>query len=139
MFSWKAVVARAVSVWEDLARGAAGAEVPGQGTGDPEILDPAEVFAGYGTRVPGAPTGPASLTDLAREVLAGRVPMPATFADLLPISDGKLLTALVLGLRGGPRDAGLHLRECAGATGRSPEEAAWLLSWLRKYGMVEIG
>jgi glycosyltransferase involved in cell wall biosynthesis len=138
-FSWKAVVARSVAVWEELSRTGTGMPVPGAGSVDPEILDPAAVFAGYGSRPSGPPEGSACLTELAREVLAGRIPMPATFSDLMPISDGKLLTALVLGLRSGSKDAGLHLRESAVATGRPIEEAAWLLSWLRKYGLVEIG
>lgn len=137
LFSWQAVVRRCSDVWADLARDAAKLPVPGAGSTDPEILDPSSVFEGYATRVPSAPLGWIRLTDLAREILAGKVPMPATFSDLMPLSDGKLLTKLVLGLRDGPADSELHLRECAAATGRSPQEGAWLFSWLRKYGLVE--
>ena len=138
LFSWKAVVGRAVAVWEELSRSASGTPVPGKGTMDPEILDPASVFAGYGSRAPGPPEGTASLTDLAREVLEGKVPMPATFADLMPISDGKLLTALVLGLCSGAKDARTHMEECSRSAGRPVAEAGWILSWLRKYGMVRF-
>ena len=58
--------------------------------------------------------------------------------DLAPLSDGNLLTALVLGLRSGSTDSDVHLGDCAAAAGRSREESAWLLLWLRKYGVVEI-
>ena len=137
LFSWQAVIRRCSEVWSELAREAVDHPVPGRGGVDPEILDPAEVFEGYATRPPSGPRGVAALTDLAREILAGKAPMPATFSDLMPLSDGKLLTSLVLGLRSGPTDSDTHLRACAAATGRSREEAAWLFAWLRKYGLVE--
>lgn len=63
--------------------------------------------------------------------------MPPTFTDLLALSDGTLLTALVLGLRAGARSTAVHQAECASRTGSDPIEAAWLLSWLVKYGVVE--
>jgi hypothetical protein len=76
------------------------------------------------------------LSELGIEILQGKVPMPATFSDLLPVSDGKLLTALVLGLRQGPKPVSVHLGECVAATGGDPSQAAWLLSWLLKYGVI---
>ncbi|MBK9578394.1 MAG: glycosyltransferase family 4 protein [Fibrobacterota bacterium] len=138
LFSWQAVVSLCTEVWSRLSRESADLPVPGRGSTDPQILDPAEVFGGYASRQPSMPSGMASLTDLAWDVLSGRIPMPATFSDLMELSDGRLLTVLVLGLRSGQTESDAHLRSCAAATGRSMAEAAWLFSWLRKYGLVEI-
>ena len=80
--------------------------------------------------------GKVGLSSLGGEILQGKVPMPATFTDLLPTSDGKLLTALVLGLRQGSKDVREHLAECTSLCGRDPSEAVWLLSWLFKYGVL---
>ena len=66
---------------------------------NPEILDPHDVFSNY-------PTGtfPSDLalrvSPLGEMVLTGKVPMPATWQDLVPISDGGLMTTLVVDLRG---------------------------------------
>ncbi|HXP90357.1 MAG TPA: glycosyltransferase family 4 protein [Fibrobacteria bacterium] len=138
LFSWPVVIARCNEVWTTLARMAQDAPVPNSGRIDPAILDPTDVFVHYGTSPPESGRGTLRLAPLGREILEGKAPMPATFTDLLAQSDGKLLTALVLGLRTASRLASAHQMECAVRTGRDPSEAAWLLSWLVKYGVIEV-
>lgn len=137
LFAWPAVISRCTEVWTRLSGLAKEIPIPKSGQTDPEIMNPHEVFAHYGTRAPEGMQGIVRLSPLGQEILNGRVPMPPTFTDLLALSDGKLLTALVLGLRAGARTAADHQAECASQTGREPTEAAWLLSWLVKYGVVE--
>jgi hypothetical protein len=139
LFSWSAVIERCTEVWASLADSAKARPVPGAGSGDPEIIDPAPAFSHYGTRPPATTDEPVRLSDLGKGILEGSIPMPPTFTDLLPLSDGKLLTALVLGLRSGPRPARRHAAECAAQTGQDPSQASWLLSWLSKYGIAEKG
>ena len=136
LFAWPAVISRCTEVWASLSRLAREQLVPKSGECDPDLLDPADIFSHYGSRPPNNLKEIVRLTTLGCEILEGRSPMPPTFTDLLAISDGKLLTALVLGLRGGPKMAGSHLAECISRTGREPAEARWLLAWLIKYGVV---
>jgi hypothetical protein len=63
--------------------------------------------------------------------------MPPTFGDLMPISEGKLLTTLVRELSNGTRLASEHIRICAARTGATEPQARWLLHWLLKYGVLE--
>ncbi len=137
LYAWEAVVRRLSGIWADLAHEAAGAPVPGRDfQGDPEVAGFAEAFAHYGD--PGLETDfVVALSELGRAVLAGTVPMPPTFAELLPISDGRLLTALVRGLEGGPRPAGDHVRNCAARCSLPDSQGRWLLHWLLKYGLLE--
>jgi glycosyltransferase involved in cell wall biosynthesis len=138
LFAWPAVIARCTEAWVALSAAARESRVPRAGEADTEILDPAGIFGHFGTRAPsGGLQGRVGLSTLGQEILQGKVPMPATFTDLLPTSDGKLLTVLVLGLRQGPKDIVEHLAECTRLSGRDPSEAAWLLSWLLKYGVLE--
>jgi len=137
LFAWPAVISRCTEVWTSLSTLAKTIPIPRKNESDPELLDPHEVFAHYGTRPPEGVRGAVRLAALGQQILDGRVPMPPTFTDLLALSDGKLLTALVLGLRAGARAASTHQLECAAHTGRDPSEAAWLLAWLVKYGVVE--
>jgi glycosyltransferase involved in cell wall biosynthesis len=137
LFAWPVVISRCTEVWTSLSRLAVEQPVPKSRETDPDIFDPAEIFSHYGTRPPNNLEERVRLTSLGCEILEGRAPMPPTFTDLLAISDGKLLTALVLGLRTGSRPAAEHRLECAHRTGRDPAEAAWLLAWLIKYGVIE--
>jgi len=136
LFAWPVVISRCTEVWASLSRLAVEQPVPKSREMDPDIIDPAEIFSHYGTRPPNNLAERVRLTSLGCEILEGRAPMPPTFTDVLAISDGKLLTALVLELRGGPRVAADHLAECISGMGRDPAEARWLLSWLIKYGVV---
>jgi hypothetical protein len=136
-FAWKAVVERLAGIWSDLRREANGMAVPGRGMGgDPEIIDPGKAFGHYAE-----PNGEADpvlrISALGLEILAGKVPMPPTFGDMMPISDGRLLTALVLELRNGGRKLSGHVQVCALRTGCSSEQALWLSHWLLKYGVLE--
>lgn len=137
LFSWKAVIGRLAGIWQELRREADRAEVPGKGAGaDPDILDPAEAFGHYADPSPGSdPT--LRLSAIGEAILRGELPMPPTFGDLMPISDGKLLSALVLNLRSGPRKSSDHARLCAVLAGRLLEESVWTVHWLLKYGVVE--
>lgn len=136
-YSWRAVVRRLSDLWLDLKREADGREVPGRTLGgDPEILDASRVFGHYGEAEP-TTDFVVSLSELGRSILDGRIPMPPTFGELMPISDGKLLTALVLELSGGGKRASDHIHDCAARTSTSPAQARWLLHWLLKYGVLE--
>lgn len=136
-FAWKAVVARLSGIWSDLRRAADTIGTPGRGRGmDPEIIDPATAFGHYADS-DSSEDFVVALSDLGRSILAGTIPMPPTFGDLLPISDGKLLTALVLDLGSHRRPASEHARICANRTGTTEEQARWLMHWLLKYGVLE--
>lgn len=137
LFAWPSVIARCTEVWTSLSSAARESRIPRAGEADPESLDPAGIFGHYGTRPPdGGLQGNVELSPLGIEILRGEVPMPATFTDLLPVSDGRLLTTLVLDLRQGAKPISVHLGKCATSCGKSLPEAAWLLSWLFKYGVV---
>lgn len=138
-FSWRTVVESLASVWGELSRTCVGSAVPGGGTCDPEIFLAQEMFGHFGTCQPGVWQGQVALAELGRRVLDGRIPMPPTFTDLLDAVDGRLLTELVVSLRPGPREVGDHLRQVCARTGRSVEEATWVLAWLLKYGILELG
>jgi glycosyltransferase involved in cell wall biosynthesis len=136
-YSWESVIRRLSGLWRELKREAAGSDIPGRGRGgDPEIVDLASAFGHYGAAdletdfVVG-------VSELGRSILAGKVPMPPTFGELMPISDGKLLTSLVLELSSGRRSASDHVRICAARTGATEPQARWLLHWLLKYGVLE--
>lgn len=135
-FSWSAVLEQADTVWKDLDRQARSVPWPPPPGEDPEILDPHDVFANY-------PTGqfpsdlPLRVSRLGEMVLAGKVPMPATWQDLVPVSDGGLMTTLVVDLRGKTAtyaDLALH---AANKCRRSLPEARAMLAWLFKYGILE--
>jgi len=136
-YSWQAVVRRLSELWQRLKRQADDLEVPGRDRGvDPEIIDVASAFGHYGEPDPEADFV-VSISELGRSILAGKVPMPPTFGELMPISDGKLMTALVLELSNGKRVASEHIRMCAARTGATEPQARWLLHWLLKYGVLE--
>lgn len=138
-FAWKAVVGKLSGIWAELRREADGMGAVGTGAekfADPDILDPARAFGHYAD--PPGETDPVVLISrLGSEILAGKVPMPPTFGDMMPISDGRLLTLLVTDLRSGGRKLSDHVQACARRTGRAPEEASWLAHWLLKYGILE--
>jgi glycosyltransferase involved in cell wall biosynthesis len=137
VYSWQAVVRRLSDLWSNLKRQADDLEVPGRHRGaDPEILDVASTFGHYGETDPETDFVVA-ISELGRSILAGKAPMPPTFGELMPISDGKLLTALVRELSNGGRPASDHIRICAARTGATEPQARWLLHWLLKYGVLE--
>jgi len=135
-FSWKAVLTQADAVWSDLAAQASSAPWPPARRVDPEILDPSDVFANYPTG-PFPSDAPLRVAPLGEGVLAGHVPMPATWQDMVPVSDGALMTALVVLLRGRVATFGEHAEMAAQRTKRTVPEARALLAWLVKYGIVE--
>lgn len=137
LFSWKAVVDRLAGIWQDLRREADRMEVPGKGAGaDPDILDPAEAFGHYADPDPGLDPN-LRISRMGEAILRRELPMPPTFGDLMPISDGRLLSALVVNLGRGERKLSDHARLCAVLEGRTREEAVWLVHWLLKYGVLE--
>jgi len=135
-FSWKAVLRQADQVWQLLAERARSLPWPPQRRDDPEILDPSDVFSNY-------PTGTFSrdmrlrVSDLGERILAGSIPMPATWQDMMAVSDGRLLTALVVLHRGGAHTwTEIVMNACARTSCREQEGDA-LLAWLVKYGILE--
>lgn len=137
LFSWKAVVGRLTGIWQDLRREADRMEVPGKGLGsDPDILDPVAAFGHYADPDPD-PDPTLRISPMGEAILRRELPMPPTFGDLMPISDGKLVSALVVNLVHGQRKLSDHARLCAVLAGRTREEAVWLVHWLLKYGVLE--
>lgn len=135
-FSWKAVLRAADQVWRVLGERSRSLPWPPPRRDNPEILDPSDVFANY-------PTGTFSrdtslrVSDLGERILSGHLPMPATWQDMMPISDGRLLTALVVLHRGRPHSwTEIVMNACARTSCRE-EEGDALLAWLVKYGILE--
>lgn len=137
-FSWKSVVESLAGVWADLSSAGMGSKVPGQGASDPEVFQAQEMFGHFGSVPPGAWPARVELSELGRMVLDGRIPMPPTFADLLGVVDGRLLTELVMSSRLGARDVGDHVRLACQRCQRDSEEGWWILAWLVKYGILEL-
>ena len=136
-FAWPRVIERLSAIWSDLSSAAAALPIPGAGGGDdPDILDPGDVFGHFAEPSP-AHDPALRVSELGEHVLAGRLPMPATFDELMPVSDGRLLTALVVKLRGDVRKLSDHAAACCAATGRPLDEGIWLAHWLLKYGLLE--
>lgn len=135
-FSWSAVLAQADAVWKDLAELARSVTWPPPSAENPEILDPHDVFSNY-------PTGqfpsdlPLRVSSLGEKVLAGKVPMPATWQDLVPISDGGLMTTLVVDLRGKMASYEDLATHAANKCRKSLPEVRAMLAWLLKYGIIE--
>jgi len=124
-------------IWQDLRREADRMEVPGQGLGsDPDILDPVAAFGHYADPDPD-PDPTLRISPMGEAILRRELPMPPTFGDLMPISDGRLVSALVVNLVHGQRKLSDHARLCAVLAGRTREEAVWLVHWLLKYGVLE--
>ena len=135
-FSWKAVLAQADEVWKELADQALSVAWPPSSAMNPEILDPHDVFANYPTgQFPSAL--PLRFSRLGEKVLAGKVPMPATWQDLVPISDGGLMTTLVVDLRGKMASYEDLATHAANKCRKSLPEARAMLAWLIKYGILE--
>lgn len=135
-FSWSAVLDQADLVWKDLALEARTLPWPPPPAGNPEILDPHDVFANY-------PTGPfpsdlaLRVSGLGEMVLTGKIPMPATWQDLVPISDGGLMTTLVVDLRGRTATYADLASHASTKCRKSLPEARAMLAWLLKYGILE--
>ena len=135
-FSWSAVLEQADLAWKDLAEQARDLPWPPASAENPEILDPHDVFANY-------PTGqfpsdlPLRVSKLGEMVLTGKVPMPATWQDLVPISDGGLMTTLVVDLRGKTASYADLATHAANKCRKSLPEARAMLAWLLKYGILE--
>lgn len=135
-FSWKAVLRAADQVWRVLAERARSVPWPPSRRDNPEILDPTDVFANYPTAAFSRDTM-LKVSDLGERILAGRIPMPATWQDMMPISDGRLLTALVVLHRGKAHSwTEIVMNACARVPCRE-EEGDALLAWLVKYGILE--
>jgi glycosyltransferase involved in cell wall biosynthesis len=132
-FHWKAVVHRTEELWEGLRQYARPLSVPPP---TPSGFTPWEVFSGYATgRVEAQDR--LSISALGREILAGAVPMPATWTDLLPLSEGRLMNALVYGLAGNPSRSLAQLRlEHSIALGLPEDEVEGMVLWLLKYGVL---
>ncbi|MCB9496111.1 MAG: glycosyltransferase family 4 protein [Fibrobacteria bacterium] len=136
LFSWRAVLQKADAVWTDLGTRSRSLAWPPSGEPDPGILDPSEVFANYPTGLFQAEAS-IELSALGERILAGRLPMPATWKDLVPIADGRLMTFLAVSLRSGPCTRRELLDAACSRVPARPREAAAMLAWLEKYGIVE--
>lgn len=134
LFHWKAVIARTETVWDELEATAQGLALP---VLQPDPFEPWHVFAGYATGeiVPGQEV---SLSRLGRGILAGKIPMPATWSDLGPLQDGKLLGALVQGLaRDGASPFGALCSRVAGERRVPQDQVEAMVLWLLKQGILE--
>lgn len=74
----------------------------------------------------------------AEAVLAGSLPMPATWSDLGPISDGRLMTWIVMTLRQGVTDLSCLKNGAKKQLGTDDSETSRMVLWLLKYGILEI-
>ena len=133
LFHWKPVVAKMEAAWEGLRerakecaleRSCAWSTFP-------------EAFEGYPTTLL-ADTQTLALSVDAEAILAGRLPMPATWSDLGPFSDGRLMTWIVRALKQGPSDL-VHLKaEASRQLGVADADTSWMVLWLLKYGLLEL-
>jgi hypothetical protein len=133
--SWRKVIGRYEGLWTELAEEASRAPAPGP-VADPDIVDPFELFSAYPTEIFGDEQV-LRLSPLCREILAGRVPMPAIYQDLAPLLVATLLPLLLGALS---KDA-LSIGELASRAhkdrGAAAEQTRYTLLWLYKYGLVE--
>lgn len=137
-FSWEAVIRRTSQVWEELRAEASRLpwpppERPGV---DPGLIDMWECFSHYPTRTLADDLG-VRISELGREILAGRLPMPATYEDVVPLHDGRILTLLVTSLRDREEPLGAHAEQVARRLGSDPDETRHVLAWLLKTGILE--
>lgn len=133
-FSWKAVIARTEAVWDELEATAKGLALPAL---EADPFEPWNVFAGYATGEIAAGQD-LSVSRLGREILAGKVPMPATWSDLGPLQDGALMDALVLGLaRDGTVTFGALCTRVAQERKQPQDEVESMVLWLLKQGILE--
>jgi glycosyltransferase involved in cell wall biosynthesis len=134
LFHWKSVVAEMERAW-DVLRERAVSCLPGRGC---EWNAFPEAFEEYPTLQLSNAQRLALSCD-AEAVLAGNLPMPATWSDLGPLSDGRLMTWIVMTLRQcGTADLSALKDGAMKHLGTTETETSWMVLWLLKYGLLEI-
>lgn len=134
-FHWSVVIAQLELFWGQLRHNAKGCD-------NLQVhdwnWDPWDAFGHYSTT--SLQMGHRlNLSDDGRAVLAGTLPMPATWTDLAPISDGRLMTWIVRKLeREGEQAFGSLRSQACQEFHRNPEDVTWMTLWLLKYGIVEL-
>jgi glycosyltransferase involved in cell wall biosynthesis len=135
LWTWEAVLRRHVALWRELEVAAqAFRPPPGE---DPDIVDLQDAFGHYPTRTLDL-AATLWLTPSGAEVLAGRTPPPAVYEDLVPLLDGVLATALLQGLRDGPRPLGTLADRLPGRASLEPGSLEYAALWLLKHGLLAL-
>lgn len=135
-FSWSSVIPQYEHLW---ARGHAQAQHVGTPTApSDQVVDRVfEVFRHYPTTLI-SDDCLVTATPLAQAILAGRLPMPANYADTALLISGELITAAVTCLCG-TQVSWQDLREQLSAhTGIAEDLVGYQLCWLLKYGLLEL-
>jgi glycosyltransferase involved in cell wall biosynthesis len=134
-FHWKVVIAQLEIYWSQLLHNAKGCD---NQLGHDWNWDPWDAFGHYSTT--SLQMGHRlNLSDDGRAVLTGKLPMPATWTDLAPISDGRLMTWIVRRLeREGEQTFGALRSNACQEFHRNPEDVTWMTLWLLKYGIIEL-
>ncbi len=131
-FHWQAVILRLETIWMELLEQAKSCPLERKSLWS---MDPA-AFDGYPTRTL-SEADVLALSDDARAVLAGALPMSATWTDLGPVADGRLMTRLVRALSGGPASVSALCEDAGRMLGADPERTRWMILWLMKYGLLQ--
>ncbi|OQS09708.1 hypothetical protein B0T37_13305 [Chromobacterium violaceum] len=129
-FSWRKVMARYDAWWKTLKREALGAGLAKPGAAP---QPPLSAFQSYPSRwLAGDVT--LQLTPLAEDIVAGKLPMPATYADVSLLSSAPLLVH-VLQVVSQLGACGLSevLEHCPAI---APDYVCYQLAWLLKYGLL---
>lgn len=134
-YAWQKVIGQYEELWSELAEEATRASSPSP-MADPDIVDPFDLFSAYPTEI-FREDHRLELTTLGREILLGRVPMPAMYQDLAPL----LAAALLPFLLGALAKESLTVGELGSRAKKdkdvAEEQTRYTILWLCKYGLVE--
>lgn len=135
-FAWSKIIPRYERLWSRLheqAKNSAAAPPCPDHSGDQVF----EIFRHYPTQVLHDELL-VNVTPLAESVLAGRLPMPANYADTALLISGDLITSAITCLSGAQVSWQDLRRLLAEHTGLAEDLVAYQLSWLLKYGLLEV-
>lgn len=135
-FSWARIIPRYEEMWSELHRltppAATDAEpIPAP---DDKVF---EVFQHYPTTLLDD-TVQLRASDRARAILAGKIPMPANYADTSLLISGTVLTTALTAIGDASAPLGKFRSLLAQHCGCDEDLVGYQLSWLLKYGLLEI-
>lgn len=137
-YAWQAVIARCDALWRELKAEAAGAAAtsrrpPAKGG----RCSFTEVFHNY----PSAHLDPdtqVAATPLAHAVLAGRLPLPASYADISLLSSGELVAAILQAVGDHASTIRNIAKSVTASLGIPADYTAYRIGWLLKYGLLRV-
>jgi len=133
-FHWREVVRGYESLWAELEETARDLP-PGAAVADPNVPDIAQVFSHYPSRML-AESSALRLTGLGQDVRQGRVPLPAVYAELVPLLPAELVEWVFSRIGAEGATLAQLARDGLSELGAEPALTRSCVAWLLKYGLA---